>query len=162
MRGKPGFVVPRRDAGVGVVQAVVGGHGRLVGGLVGTLGASIDYLENRRKALGEACWRSQTPPQGDGAYQSDHQELRELIAATRVLVVEDETSRHYSGIRAALKKAGRPIPPNDLWIAALCRQHRLPLLSQDQHFDAVEGLERVGWLLKSLRSVSKWICFRIH
>jgi tRNA(fMet)-specific endonuclease VapC len=39
----------------------------------------------------------------------------------------------------------RPIPSNDLWIAALCRQHRLQLLSQDQHFDAVEGLERVGW-----------------
>jgi len=68
--------------------------------------------------------------------------LRELIGATRVLVVEEETSRHYAGIRAALKKAGRPIPSNDLWIAALCRQHRLPLLSQDQHFDAVEGLER--------------------
>jgi hypothetical protein len=36
--------VPRLDAGVGVVQAVVGGHGRRVGGLVSTLGASIDYL----------------------------------------------------------------------------------------------------------------------
>jgi hypothetical protein len=83
--------------------------------------------------------------------------LRELIAATHVLVVEEETSRHYAGIRAALKKAGRPIPSNDLWIAALCRQHRLPLLSQDQHFDAVEGPERVGWWLKRLRSVSKWI-----
>jgi tRNA(fMet)-specific endonuclease VapC len=71
--------------------------------------------------------------------------LRALIAATRVLVVEEETSRHYAGIRAALKKAGRPIPSNDLWIAALCRQHRLPLLSQDRHFDAVQGLERLGW-----------------
>jgi tRNA(fMet)-specific endonuclease VapC len=71
--------------------------------------------------------------------------LRELIAATRVLVIEEETSRHYAGIRAALKKAGHPIPSNDLWIAALCRQHRLPLLSKDRHFDAVEGLDRVGW-----------------
>ena len=72
--------------------------------------------------------------------------LRELIiAATRVLEIEEETSRHYAGIRAALKKAGRAIPSNDLWIAALCRQHRLQLLSQDQHFDAVEGLERIGW-----------------
>ena len=44
MGGTPGFVVPRLDAGVGVVQAVVGGHGRRVGGLVSTLGASIDYL----------------------------------------------------------------------------------------------------------------------
>ena len=31
-------------------------------------------LKKRRKAVGEACWRSQTPPQRDGAYQSDHQE----------------------------------------------------------------------------------------
>jgi tRNA(fMet)-specific endonuclease VapC len=71
--------------------------------------------------------------------------LRKLIAATRVLVIEEETSRHYAGIRAALKKAGRPIPSSDLWIAALCRQHRLPLLSQDRHFDAVDGLDRVAW-----------------
>jgi tRNA(fMet)-specific endonuclease VapC len=62
-----------------------------------------------------------------------------------ILIGEEETSRHYAGIRAALKKAGRPIPSNDLWIAALCRQHRLPLLSQDRHFDAVEGLDRVAW-----------------
>jgi predicted nucleic acid-binding protein len=71
--------------------------------------------------------------------------LGEFIAATRILVVEEATSRHYAEIRAAVKKAGRPIPSNDLWIAALCRQHRRPLLSRDQHFDAVEGLERVGW-----------------
>ena len=81
---------------------------------------------------------------GNGAV-STKKWLRELIAATRVLVVEEETSRHYAGIRAARKKAGRPLPSNDLWIAALCRQHRLQLLSQDQHFDGVEGLERVEW-----------------
>ena len=83
---------------------------------------------------------------GQSRRRSEYEKwLRELIAATRVLEIEEETSRYYAGIRAALKKAGRPIPSNDLWIAALCRHHRLQLLSQDQHFDAVEGLERVGW-----------------
>jgi tRNA(fMet)-specific endonuclease VapC len=83
---------------------------------------------------------------GQSRRRSDYERwLRELIAATRVLAIEEETSRHYAGIRAALKKAGHPIPSNDLWIAALCRQHRLPLLSKDRHFDAVEGLDRVGW-----------------
>jgi len=71
--------------------------------------------------------------------------LGELIAATRVLPVDDETSGHYAQIRAELKKAGLPIPSNDLWIAALCRQHRLPLVSQDLHFDAVQGVKRIGW-----------------
>jgi len=71
--------------------------------------------------------------------------LGELIAATQVLPVDDETSGHYAQIRAELKKAGLPIPSNDLWIAALARQHRLPFMSQDQHFDAVRDLKRIGW-----------------
>lgn len=71
--------------------------------------------------------------------------LGELIAATQVLPIDDETTGHYAQVRAALKKAGRPIPSNDLWIAALCRQHRLPLMSRDQHFEAVPDLKRIGW-----------------
>ena len=71
--------------------------------------------------------------------------LEELVAVTRVLPVDQATSGHYAQIRAELKKGGRPIPSNDLWIAALCRQHRLPLMSQDGHFDAVHDLKRMGW-----------------
>jgi len=71
--------------------------------------------------------------------------LDALIAATRILPVERETSAHYAQIRAELKKAGKPIPSNDLWIAALSRQHRLTLMSQDRHFDAVPRLKRIGW-----------------
>ena len=68
-----------------------------------------------------------------------------LIAVTRVLPVDHETSVHYAQIRTELKKAGRPIPSNDLWIAALSRQHRLPLMTQDRHLDAVRDLTRIGW-----------------
>jgi tRNA(fMet)-specific endonuclease VapC len=71
--------------------------------------------------------------------------LEELVAATRVLSVDEQTSSHYAQVRSELKKAGKPIPSNDLWIAALARQHRLPLMSQDTHFDAVQGLKRIGW-----------------
>lgn len=71
--------------------------------------------------------------------------LNELIDATTVLPVDRETSGHYAQIRGELRKAGRPIPSNDLWIAALSRQHRLPLVSQDKHFDAVQNLKRIEW-----------------
>lgn len=71
--------------------------------------------------------------------------LDQLIGVTRVLAVEDETSRHYAEIRAELKMAGKPIPSNDLWIAALSRQHQLQMMSGDLHFDAVSGLQRIGW-----------------
>jgi predicted nucleic acid-binding protein len=71
--------------------------------------------------------------------------LREWIAAVTVLQIDEETTRHYAAIGLELKKMGKPIPTNDLWIAALCRQHALPLLSRDQHFDAVPRLERLTW-----------------
>jgi predicted nucleic acid-binding protein len=62
-----------------------------------------------------------------------------------VLPVGENTARHYAEIRGELKAAGRPIPSNDLWIAALARQHRLPVLSRDRHFQAVTGLRLVTW-----------------
>ena len=71
--------------------------------------------------------------------------LAEVLASCRVLVVDEGTAGHYAEVRDELKRSGRPIPGNDLWIAALARQHALPLLSRDQHFDFVAGLKRVGW-----------------
>jgi tRNA(fMet)-specific endonuclease VapC len=52
---------------------------------------------------------------------------------------------YYATLRTELKKAGTPIPSNDVWVAALCRQYRLPILSRDRHFDLVAGLRRIDW-----------------
>lgn len=71
--------------------------------------------------------------------------LAGMIAACRVLEIADSTTAHYASIRSELKAAGAPLPSNDVWIAALCREHRCPLLSHDRHFDAVGGLQRIGW-----------------
>jgi tRNA(fMet)-specific endonuclease VapC len=71
--------------------------------------------------------------------------LREWIGAVTVLEIDEETADHYAAIGLELKKSGKPIPANDLWIAALCRQHSLPLLSRGRHFDGVKGLKRINW-----------------
>jgi predicted nucleic acid-binding protein len=62
-----------------------------------------------------------------------------------VLPVTDETAVAYAALRVDLKRSGRPIPANDAWIAALALQHRLPVLSRDEHFDAVPALHRRSW-----------------
>ncbi len=62
-----------------------------------------------------------------------------------VLAVTDGTATVYAGLRVALRRSGRPIPANDAWIAALALEHRLPVLSRDQHFDAISGLHRTSW-----------------
>ena len=71
--------------------------------------------------------------------------LTETLTGYVVLDVDEETAKRYADIRTELKRGGRPIPANDTWIAALCRQHALPLLSRDQHFDFVRGLQRLDW-----------------
>ena len=62
-----------------------------------------------------------------------------------LLEVTMETAAKYAEVRLELKRAGTPIPANDIWIAALCRQHSMPLLSRDRHFERVRGLRRVNW-----------------
>jgi tRNA(fMet)-specific endonuclease VapC len=71
--------------------------------------------------------------------------LAQLVLMSNVLEVTHETTRWYAGVRLDLKRAGTPIPANDVWIAALCRQHGLPILSRDLHFDVVPGLQRITW-----------------
>ncbi len=71
--------------------------------------------------------------------------LAKAVANCRVLAVDEGTAEPYADIRDELKRSGRPIPGNDLWIAALARQHGLSLLSRDQHFDFVRKLKRVRW-----------------
>ena len=67
------------------------------------------------------------------------------LSKFRILAVDEETTISYRDVRTELKRAGTPIPSNDVWIAALCRQHRLPLLSRDRHFDVVPGIRRLAW-----------------
>ena len=85
-----------------------------------------------------------------GIAESRHRSAYETWLSTHlhrfdVLAVTDETACTYAALRVALRRSGRPIPANDAWIAALALQHRLPVLSRDQHFDAVPDLRRESW-----------------
>jgi predicted nucleic acid-binding protein len=71
--------------------------------------------------------------------------LMGLLHDCLVLDANEPTTHHYAEITLELKQQARPIPTNDIWIAALCRQHSLPLLSRDRHFDLVPGVKRIGW-----------------
>ena len=70
--------------------------------------------------------------------------LKRFLKSPRVTILfpDEETTHHYASLFVLLKKAGKPIPGNDLWIAALAVQHNLPLCTSDVHFDHVPGLIR--------------------
>jgi len=71
--------------------------------------------------------------------------LDALLLKVDVLLLEQKTLPFYAEVRSWLKVAGTPISANDCWIAALAQQHRLPIASQDRHFDFVKGIQRIGW-----------------
>ena len=74
--------------------------------------------------------------------KKNREELARFMASPRVhlLKPDEKTARQYADVYAALRAQGTPISTNDLWIAALARQHRMPLLSFDARFSMVPGL----------------------
>jgi tRNA(fMet)-specific endonuclease VapC len=71
--------------------------------------------------------------------------LEDKLSVFDVLSIDAATAEAYAEIRHELKTAGKPIPANDLWIAALARQYRLPLVTRDRHFGSVPKLEVIDW-----------------
>src|SRR5205085_909827 len=57
--------------------------------------------------------------------------------------VDAPVSHRYAALHHALRLKGRPIPTNDLWIAAIAMEHGLVLYTRDAHFEAVPGLALV-------------------
>lgn len=72
--------------------------------------------------------------------------LGELLQqpGVRVAHSSDTTTHHYATLYARLKKAGTPIPTNDIWIAALAVEHSLMLYSRDAHFDRFPDIPRLA------------------
>ena len=71
--------------------------------------------------------------------------LDDFLARAVVPPLTTETARLYAEIRYQLKLKGRPIQMNDMWIAAVCLEHNVPLLTRDSDFDNVDGLVVVHW-----------------
>jgi len=79
--------------------------------------------------------------------------LDELVTVSIIIAPDAGTIDHYVTTRNAMLRS-RTIPArreareglsHDIWIAALCLQHNLPLLTNDRDFDDVDGLRVIRW-----------------
>ena len=79
-------------------------------------------------------------------YRNRYEEwLARYLPLTEIAAVTSATADAYAAIRLELKQSGSPIPANDVWVAALARQHALAVLSNDSHFDVVDDVRRVAF-----------------
>lgn len=70
-----------------------------------------------------------------------HLEKFILQFGVEVIDVTLEVARKFGDIYTSLRKKGRPIPTNDIWIAACCMEVGGTLLTVDQHFKEVEQIQ---------------------
>lgn len=77
-----------------------------------------------------------------GREKKNRHELEEFLNAPRIEILPHdlETTEYYALIVKKLKTKGRPIPTNDVWIAANALKHGLALYSFDSHFKEIDGL----------------------
>ncbi|HEV3321202.1 MAG TPA: type II toxin-antitoxin system VapC family toxin [Solirubrobacteraceae bacterium] len=82
----------------------------------------------------------------NGSKLRHNTELLERFLATprvRILHIDEPTTRLFGEVATLLRQAGIAIQQNDIWIAALCKQHGFALATRDQGFRHVLGLEVV-------------------
>ena len=85
-----------------------------------------------------------------GARKSHHTEknvekIEEFAKSISILGCDAETAKEYGVIKNMLRRKGQPIPENDIWIAAIAKQHGLPLVTKDSHFGQIEGCKVETW-----------------
>lgn len=85
-----------------------------------------------------------------GAEQSTRKEenkkkIEELAEASLALECDTDTARFYGKIKSQLKVKGTLIPENDIWTAALAKQHRLTLVTRDKYFNNMPELLLESW-----------------
>lgn len=85
-----------------------------------------------------------------GAYNSTKQKsnlerLEKFRKEIGIIECGDETAKEYGKVKYELKKKGKPIPENDIWIGAIARQYKLTLASRDKHFENIDNLRLEKW-----------------
>jgi tRNA(fMet)-specific endonuclease VapC len=85
-----------------------------------------------------------------GAYKSSRVKenttrISEFASHNAVLLCDAVTAQWYGQIKDGLRKKGRPIPENDIWIAAIALQCDLTVVTRDDHFREIDGLPVERW-----------------
>ena len=92
-------------------------------------------------SIGELCFGARK----SGRPAENLARVDEFAVDNVVLSCDIQTARHYGELKAALRAQGRPIPENDIWIAAVALQHNLVLVTSDAHFSGIESLRAESW-----------------
>ena len=72
-------------------------------------------------------------------------DIKRITSNYNVLLIDESVTLAYGNIKAALRKKGKPIPENDIWIAAIAQHHELIIVSRDSHFKEIDTIKIRDW-----------------
>lgn len=72
------------------------------------------------------------------------EQIKKFSKEFTIINVTDETAKMYALIKSELKKQGKPIPENDIWIAAIAVENNKSLVTNDQHFSYIKSLKTIN------------------
>ena len=77
-----------------------------------------------------------------GKARQNRKELYQFLESSRIHIfpISFDTANFYSQVYSALKHKGKPIPTNDMWIAAQALENGCTVCTYDKHFSAIDGL----------------------
>lgn len=76
---------------------------------------------------------------------SNQSRILDLIKEVTVLPVTVDTSKHYAVVKNQLREQGKPVPENDIWIAAIAIEYDITLITRDKHFNNISGIKLEVW-----------------
>ena len=91
--------------------------------------------------VGELCYGAKKSARST----ENLERIKDFVANITVLRCDVETAYLYGEIKNKLRLKGRPLPENDIWIAAISLQYNLTLVTRDAHFQEVENLQAITW-----------------
>ncbi len=77
--------------------------------------------------------------------QQNINNISKALSHYSLLTIDEDTCKQYGIIKASLRRKGKPIPENDIWISAIAMQHNLTVVTRDGHYKEVDGLSIEEW-----------------
>ena len=71
--------------------------------------------------------------------------LKDFLSIAIIIEADEQTAEQYGKIMSELRKRGKPIPINDVWIAAIALQYDFTLIARDKHFKEIKNLNLKEW-----------------
>ena len=117
----------------------------------------IAYLNNNRDIIEQVLAIDETNIScitlgelyyGANCSQKKEKNLHDMsifLSNSKVFNITSQTAYEYSLLKAKLRRIGKPLPDNDLWIAAIAQEHNLTIVTRDKHFLNLDFIKTKYW-----------------